>query len=48
MSRVEPIKQSDSSLDDQEVQDFLNVDLQRNPKVNVSNMSGHSSVDKHQ
>lgn len=48
MSRVGPVQQSDSSLDDQEVQDFLNVDIQRNPKVNVSNMSANSSVIKQQ
>jgi hypothetical protein len=42
--KVQPKHQSESSIDDQEVQDFLNVELPRVNKANVSGMSNQSSI----
>ena len=44
--KVQPKHQSESSIDDQEVQDFLNVELPRANKANVSAMSNQSSIIK--
>jgi hypothetical protein len=44
--KVQPGHLSESSIDDQEVQDFLNVELPRVNKANVSSTSNQSSIIK--